>query len=105
FVRRFARLIRAHSFSADFAGGMVLVLPLADAWGLAPRRSTMSRPIFRSILGAVAASLLIAAAGACTRDNPSNPNRPGSGGTAGGTTGNTGGNGTAGSGGTTAGGN
>jgi len=54
----------------------------------------MSRPIFRSLLGAVAASLLIAAAGACTRDNPSNPNAHGSGGTAGGTTGSTGGNGT-----------
>ena len=63
----------------------------------------MSRPIFRSMLGAVAASLLIAAAGACTRDNPSNPNR---GGTAGGTAGgSTGGNGSTGSGGTTAGGN
>ena len=48
-----------------------------DAWGTAPRRSTMSRPIFRSLLGAVAASLLIAAAGACTRDNPSNPNQLG----------------------------
>src|SRR6185312_9926781 len=82
---------------------MVLVFAEADAWGTAPRRSTMSRPIFRSLLGAVAASLLIAAAGACTRDNPSNPNRAGSGGgTAGGTTGTTGGNGS--TGGTTAGG-
>jgi len=60
----------------------------------------MSRPIFRSLLGAVAASLLIAAAGACTRDNPSNPNRPGgaTGGNAGGTTGNTGGGGSTGTG-------
>ena len=65
----------------------------------------MSRPILRSLLGAVAASLLIAAAGACTRDNPSNPNRVGSGGSTTGTGGTTGGNGATGSGGTTAGGN
>ena len=36
----------------------------------------MSRPILRSLLGAVAASLLIAAAGACTRDNPRNSRLP-----------------------------
>ena len=61
----------------------------------------MSRPIFRSLLGAVAASLLIAAAGACTRDNPSNPSRAGGSGGATGTggTGSTGTGPTAGGGG------
>ena len=43
----------------------------------------MSRPMFRSLLGAVAASLLIAAAGACSRENPNNPNHPSAGGTGG----------------------
>ena len=61
----------------------------------------MSRPIFRSLLGAVAASLLIAAAGACTRDNPSNPSRAGG---SGGATG-TGGTGSTGTGPTAGGGN
>jgi hypothetical protein len=55
----------------------------------------MSRPILRSMLGAVAASLLIAAAGACTRDNPSSSGRAGAG-TGGNTTGSTGSTGTTG---------
>ncbi|HEY2744088.1 MAG TPA: hypothetical protein VGL86_05680 [Polyangia bacterium] len=56
----------------------------------------------------MAASFLIAAAGACTRDNPTSTSRPGSGGSgATGSTGSTGtgGTGSGGSGGTTAGGN
>src|SRR4051812_31387428 len=92
----FTSVIRRHAFPRGSGPAWCLYCDLADAWGTAPRRSTMSRPIVRSLLGAVAASLLIAAAGACTRDNPSNPNRPGgsTGGNAGGSTGTTGGTGT-----------
>src|SRR5207302_3955835 len=48
--------------------------------GVYPSEEPMSRAMFRTLLGAMAASLLIAAAGACTRDNPSNPSRGGTGG-------------------------